>query len=290
MITGDLYTYDEDFVVAGAQPIPIRRCYLSSKGDWTPYEHLCAVYLHEDRRYLIPEVNGTTLYYQVPELSFEENKKDEPVRCQTLIPKESGISNTASGQISARTNYKNQLLIVEKGRKWITLFAADGTKRHYKAMRHQKGTEATIFYPLRSEELPNGQVLEYKWDDEYHLTAIISRSGKGSRYAILSIPEWKNEHPPKIFTMSGTDHQTIRYEWDYLSKHKKNWVLKAVDPPDEPKKQFTHCLKASSLMRICESCLLKTQKGGVATIFFRAGLIKRVLRNIFLRIMRNLVF
>lgn len=252
MITGDLYLFDEDLVVGGVHPIRVQRGYLSNFGDWKPESHLRGRYHDLEGIFEITEANGTRLIYKKPSLSSQEkkqNKRDIPYRCITMIEKAIGMSNTASGVLSARTNYQNQYLMVEEGEKWLTLYTAGGSKRHYKVIKASEEVEKingkkfiNFSFALRSEEFPDGHSFEYKWDDNDHLTTIISKSPREKNYATLTFPSWKKKQgEPRQFQLTGSDQQSVHYHYCYLDKHEiKHWRLLAVEPPDEPKRHFTH--------------------------------------------------
>jgi len=253
MITGDLYTFDEDLVVAGAEPIHLRRGYLSSAGDWMPDAHLKAQLEVLQDFFVAQEANGTMIYYRVPPPTSKEKKKGthKPIRCPSILAQSPGVTNTASGHISAKTNYQNQYLVIETDKKTVTIHGANGTKRRYRANHNQKPVNTGIgyqhlhyLYHLRSEELPNGNTIEYKWDHQNNLTSIVSKSPRDIPYASLTFPEVSDKKPLKSRKILGSDHQSVNYEYHYVGAENKEYImLKAVDPPDEPKRQFCHNLK-----------------------------------------------
>ncbi|HEV7738515.1 MAG TPA: hypothetical protein VGO47_14235, partial [Chlamydiales bacterium] len=254
VITGDLYTFDEDIVVAGVEPLHFKRSYLSSIGDWTPYPHLVARFIVQPSLFIVVEPNGTNVNYVVtPANSKKEEKrrKHEPHRCPSILHTYPGVSNTASGTISGHTNFLNQYLMLAPDGLSFTVFAADGSKRHYKGMPNQKKQDlgyaidyVEYLYLLHTEELPNGNKIEYKWDDHNHLIGIVSKSPQGASYASLSFPKWKNKNPLKSFQITGSDGQIINYECDYVdAKHEQHWALISIEPPDEPKRFFSHSIK-----------------------------------------------
>ncbi len=141
MITGDFYFGEEEYVVAGAEPIPLRWFYLSRSGGIPEFPHLLAThYTATPRRFLsVNEPNGTPVMYG------EAFKKGDPLNGpigkdfygQTslilykarLSPTEAfGISNTSTGEISAKSQLRNQRIVFDphkdpKG-KSFSLYAA----------------------------------------------------------------------------------------------------------------------------------------------------------------------
>ena len=67
VITGDFYLGEEDYVVAGVEPIPIRRYYLSAQGGIHEYPHLTATFDFLSNHLVVSEPNGTPILYS-PEL------------------------------------------------------------------------------------------------------------------------------------------------------------------------------------------------------------------------------
>ncbi len=250
VITGDLYTFDEDLVVAGAHPIRIHRGYLSKSGDWKPDAHFFATRT-DNSSFEIREPNGTKLYYLKPSVKHKKGKeiKAEPIRCITLIERAKGLSNTASGVISARTNYQNQYLVVEKDPDWLTLFTASGIKRRYKVLHEENQPkrktpidQQKTIYSLHVEEFPDGHILEYKWD-KYKIHAITSKSPRNIPYAKVTFREKKKNSTQKC-KIVGSDQKVVKYKYDvHMSTNNAHLMLHEIKPADGPKRYFTYSEK-----------------------------------------------
>ena len=63
MITGDLYSFDEDYVVQGAEPIRLQRAFISRLGTFRGDGHLRASFSCLTNEIFVNERNGTTLCY-----------------------------------------------------------------------------------------------------------------------------------------------------------------------------------------------------------------------------------
>jgi|GEM_PF-3358770 len=63
VITGDFYLGEEDYLVGGAEPISIRRFYLSGVGSINQYPHLIATFALAMNKLLVNEPNGTEVIY-----------------------------------------------------------------------------------------------------------------------------------------------------------------------------------------------------------------------------------
>ncbi|MBX7066089.1 MAG: hypothetical protein K1X28_02545 [Parachlamydiales bacterium] len=191
VITGDLYSYEEDYVVQGAEPIHLPHSFISGESVRN-FNHLTALWLSFVGRVEVNEPNGTTLCY------FKDKKdKSNKYVAHDFTQNTKGITNTSKGKISAQTHLKNQHLIFREDKtKGFTLYASDGTHRFYEGMKGQKaekegplkGTYLSYAYKLVSETLPNGHVIRYAWDDNNQLKRIYTTNPSGSKtYAEVGI-------------------------------------------------------------------------------------------------------
>lgn len=153
VITGDFYSYNEDYLVEGAEPISIRRAYLSNGSLLIDRPHLFASLLSTLNAIVITEPNGTQLFYQadtnnglVPKIGdsfFGESKKPKALyyRSKTFTESSTGITNTSTGKISGQTHLQNQFIVFDPGEdpkgKSFSLFTVDGTKRRYVNLERQ---------------------------------------------------------------------------------------------------------------------------------------------------------
>src|SRR5690348_12369493 len=64
-ITGDLYAMEDDITIQGAEPIRLRKSYISHRGNgaWGIFHHLTAIYLPLAGKIQVPESNGSVLTY-----------------------------------------------------------------------------------------------------------------------------------------------------------------------------------------------------------------------------------
>ena len=63
VITGDLYTYEEDYIVQGAEPITVHRSFLSREGYFKDHLYLTAFFKCDFNLFVVNEPNGTEVYY-----------------------------------------------------------------------------------------------------------------------------------------------------------------------------------------------------------------------------------
>lgn len=240
MITGDLYLNEEDYAVQGAEPIRLGHFYISSTGKMKGYSHLFCYFDQRANCFCIEEPNGSVLYYlpdghkRHPEIGDEFYGNHPSLRYSAV--ESPGISNTASGNISARTNRKNQFVLLNsasdaKG-KSFTLVVADGTRRRYVNIEDQIKGERNYHYKLVSEELPNGHVISYGWEKN---TPLWIRSGSRNKtFASISLIPTKNQKDQSA-TIKGSDGRTFSFK----SKEINGWpAFDFITTPDFPTQTF----------------------------------------------------
>jgi RHS repeat-associated protein len=269
MITGDFYLGEEDYVVAGAEPISSRRFYLSRGGFFEGMPHLHAIFVMgpEQRKLLVNEPNGTLVeyeidcegkkyydgpYYEIGD-TFYHKKRSKFFRPNKFLTEAPGVSNTASGAMSAKTLLKNQAIVFDakkdpKG-KSFTLHAADGTIRHYSndlgqekegcvvtGLEEGKPKVSKKFYDSYSyrldyEQLPNGHCRCYEYDSKNQFVGIRTTNLKKDKtFAhILGSARRAND---ASHTFQGSDGRQLRRFY--------NKALKSVVSPELPNQEFTY--------------------------------------------------
>jgi hypothetical protein len=219
-ITGELYLLEEDLVVQGYEPIHLQRSYISAKNSsWNFFSHLEAkIYAN---LLFIPEPNGTILEYS---FSMEENFGKSKTRTFRPIREMTGFTNIAHGEISARTNLKNNHAVLNKNT--LTLYSADGTTRIYQEIIYKKpGIDRTFL--LSSEELLNGNKILYFWDQYNNLQKISTESPLGTPFASLTVSYAKDASDLIISTSDGKN-------LSYHFSQEGGWYLQEINKPENP--------------------------------------------------------
>jgi len=272
-ITGDFYSYDEDYLVEGAEPISLRRSYLSRGVGSDNYPHLYASFWCGVNTVCITEPNGTQFLYRadpkngfVPEIGdsfFDGSKKRKALyyRVKAFTEESPGITNTSTGKISGQTNLQNQFVVFdpnddEKG-KSFTLFTADGTKRRYVNLQGQEKTKAPhrgddfylqYNYKLISEMLPNGHVIHYEWNSHNRVKRIRTSSKNHKKtFASIDLPIYDPKHPPLEVKSSGSDGRSLVYRRKEVKKREVP-LLEQISAPDLPKQFFDWEIKQRPLL------------------------------------------
>lgn len=262
VITGDFYLGEEDYLVAGAEPIPVRRYYLSAIGGIPQYPHLTASFALGMNKLIIHEPNGTQVIYAAdpsnkPRGQIGEEfyaKKKHPLRYHSIdfANTSPGVTNTSTGSISAKSQLKNQTIIFDpridpKG-KSFTLYTSDGTQRRYTSYSSQEKTNlgphgkayTAYYYKLASETLPNGRILHYEWDHENTLIGMRTTNPQGTKtFAKLPFPKL-NPNNLQSSSIHGSDGRSASYIYRQIGK--KRYEFAQVVSPEQADQYFEYSL------------------------------------------------
>lgn len=257
VITGDLYTFEEDYVVQGAEPIHICRSYLSRVGHFSDYRHLTAKFSCYTNWFLINEPNGTEIvYFPDPQNNIFPvigdkfyGKHPKTLKYRALTNDDKGTANTKSGEISGKSNLKNQYLIFEPSKdkkgKSFTLHAANGTIRRYINFNDQEkekgpyGEQYTEYaYKLVSETLPNGHMVHYHWDKKNRMDRIHTTDmSQKKTFASVKIPVNEGKDPAVKVTLIGSDQRSATYH-AHPTVNRCPYVMCKLISPDLPDQQY----------------------------------------------------
>ena len=263
VITGSYFINEDDWVVNGHEPIPIRRRYLSSQADeekfggWEFFfHHLVAIREcvevetepkrncnDEDVTYFyhyelsLPEKYGFSLNYKtkIYSLSPTEGK----YKLKEPYPK--SLTNCFTGEIGARLNaYNNKVYTDPNNARVILVESADGTKRGY------ENIDQDSYYYLRWETLPNTNIIHYQWQKSLRarrLSKITTTDATGQKhYAFLSVEYYSsdNKHLNAI-TFRTSDNHTITYRIKNLKHgHSHYWLISKIEHSGKPNESYNY--------------------------------------------------
>lgn len=254
VITGHFYTCEEDYVVQGSEPIRWQRSQISGAQTNSDFIHLFAFHIPATNIFSVPEKNGTTFWYQPhPKIKQRYN----------ILLKSGGITNTASGKVSAQTNLKNQHLSLNQNGKKFTLHCANGTKKYYEELKNQIPSDLglgqkgfiTYNYKLVHEELPNGNKINYCWNDQNQLETIYTTNPRHTKiYATLHLPRISpNQFTPRL-KLTGSDGRYLIYESTPIGN--KTYGLRDIVCPDFPKLHLDYEIREKKIkLTPCEYSL-----------------------------------
>ena len=257
VITGDYVVRRDDLVVKGHEPIrmpinysprEIRKKY-KVYGGWNFAEKFLTIELDYTDTVTVYEKSGIRVDYFY---NYYCVKKGLPLPLKK-IP--GGWTNTALGDISARNNpLNNKVCSNKKDPREITVEAPDGSVRYYRTKESKRKVQADwtargvpIEFLLQSEVLPNGNILEYEWeqlvDKRWRVVKIQSKSPGGRVFGWVKIsydPEDDKHRKGLKFTTS--DGRTAEYVFDskYYLGDERIAILQHAKYSFKPNIQYNH--------------------------------------------------
>lgn len=230
-LTGDFTLFQDDYVVPGVEPIPIRRIYVSGDGlgresSWQFFPQTHLSFFESDssktKRALVGHSSGGFLTFKL--------KKDADVYTPDLTKHGKGATNTAQGEISARTNLKNGRLYKLKNGLYKVV-TSDGTERIYTRKRRaddERGFVAT------SERLPNKNQIFYEYDRFNRLTLVKTTNPSGSKTYAWARFLYADESPD--FKIETSDGKLLEYRYKRSGDEQKGFSfrLQTIQTPEFP--------------------------------------------------------
>ena len=253
-ITGELYLFDTDLVIQGAEPIIISRYYRSQKDDkWDffPQRKAQKISLDGKEYFQVKEPNGCKLFY----LKKESRKvgKEKWTRYEVDLSLLPGLSNTSQGIISSQSNRKNNYLDVDSKEKFLYLHCCDGTVRCYKKI-HKK--IHNNFYHIVSERLPNQHQIFYEYnDDDGRIVNIRTTNPDGTK--TFASADFKNIDKHEKGKIKSFDLHTN--DGRLLEARSHDERLISVKSPDAPNKKYEYAdletLDGQQMYQLSKVCL-----------------------------------
>jgi RHS repeat-associated protein len=223
-ITGDFYLSRDDIVIEGVEPLHIPSLYVSGDGrapykgkvgwDIIPHQKLISFKCSKEKinQMIVTDRNGTRLKFeQTIENEFHIDLKNHGP----------GIANDAKGVLSARTHLRNSY-VVQKDKKKISFYCADGTERRYKFWMEDQNTSIHDSYKiflLKWERLPNGNYIYYKYDSKNRIKSIKTKNHTSDITYAWAKFTYTEENPN--FTIKTSDGRVLNYKFEptqYKSK------------------------------------------------------------------------
>lgn len=214
-ITGDFFDTHVSMTIPGAQPLSVQCTYCSSENEWN-FAHMPSLEVgyskggnHVYARYLDDNGSGIT---------YRNYTKKQDVKNYTLtIPEalfKKGLTNCGSGMICGKTNLRNSnILWGDKKEKVYQLQYGSGIKRtfwqsEYTSMAYQGGEVPSGKFYLKDEIHPNGNRLQYDYNDELYRVRAVNQLGQ-----LLSSLKIKKDWGSKIVQwVSDCQSSTFYFE------------------------------------------------------------------------------
>jgi len=260
-ITGDLYIEQSDVVIQGYVPLILPRFYLSGDGKgnragWSFFEHLVAEYRSSQNEHLITvqDAHQTAVVFYAPASEivdkYEKRVKRKKHHVSTIkfhppaLSTLPGVTNTAQGEIGARTNLKNASIKMEPDGSYFSLYCPDGTVRCYRAVHHQKHFDdiflghayKTLEYLLQWEKLPTGSMIFYGYDSCNRVNVIRTANLNNTKTYAQATFHYHHENGDKNanFDITTSDGRTLNYRYEKLHKDHRVFLLKNIAGPESP--------------------------------------------------------
>lgn len=241
-LTGRFSLYEEDLVIQGAEPIRISRTYVDdAQGDWRFTVDFAKILdTEKPYRWIIWEKDRCPILYK--KVETVKRGGETFIRCEPSNL-EKGFSNTSRGEISSRTNLKNQRALFDEKFKNLIVESADGTVRTYKKIQHSDRE-----YQLVSERLPNGNWVLYDYkeiemDSDRKQTLLASiRTTNSSQTKTFAKADFLYEDPKrknKHFYVVGSDGQNVEYCFE-ANNGKQSGALQRVISSSGPDRFFEY--------------------------------------------------
>ncbi|NGX46118.1 MAG: putative deoxyribonuclease RhsC, partial [Chlamydiae bacterium] len=238
--TGDFIAHSEDLVIEGAFPLRIHRQYASGNGSgrrvgWDFFPHLelkaqrrKSMPSKKFKRVLLREPNGTSFIFKKQE---KHSIKEGWIKFSVDFEKNGkGITNTARGPISGKTNLKNFTLFQIAEKKFL-LQCPDGTERSYSLGEEVSKRRMPLFL-LRSELHPDGHRTFYKYDSQNRIIEI-----KNTNAANKKVYAWcRFIYSGYDFDIETSDGRKLSYAFICKGKSssKRRYFLRRIDSPEHP--------------------------------------------------------
>jgi|GEM_PF-2902594 len=216
-ITGQPMAQRVDLTVSGQEPLEIKRIFTGETGDgWEFFPQTALLEtVRRDRR----KTTLTVTLSSGAQLKFQSKSLNKtPLFVLKSDGSLKGVTNTAHGEISGRTNVKNTRVEKDKEHNVYIVNLADGTRRYYgradevKKVKDRRKICST--FKLIREERPNGNQIHYIYDKFMRPKKIWSTSPSGEiTYATM---EFQYVSIPPLdpgFTVTGSDGQEITYKY-----------------------------------------------------------------------------
>lgn len=277
VITGAYQEASQDLVIPGAEPLIIQRAYCCQ--DYEAGTLFNGWNLNHGGSFLLLDHNPTvgiiTGAFGSRQRFIGPKLKEKSINLLTLDLElmSKGLTNTASGRISGKTNRKNQLLKFDTKNGQDSLETGNGSTYYYKYNKHvNKEAEDHQLVMLYHVVKPNGNKIVYKYDDFNRIRKISTTSASDTVFAsaefIYPSPEKFKENPS--VTIKASDGRTLSYQFERVkgTKVKNRYFLSSAERAEGPKETYRY---DSTFRGIKYTLDKKTDPDGryLATIYYK---------------------
>ncbi|MDE3046658.1 MAG: RHS repeat protein, partial [Verrucomicrobiota bacterium] len=226
--TGQAFLQRTDAVIAGYEPIPIARAYVSENSGALNWEGGWAVFPHVQFSVLVTD-KGLVAVVHEPEGSVVRYRLQE--HSDRMLPDlETFHAPPFHREISGRTDVRNSWIHLHKsdrkGQQFsgATLHLGNGGRRIYQFKRMEHHPIHWIFL-LEEEIKPNGNKVLYSHDEDERVKKISTWNPKKTKeYASLSFDYGGKKTKDHNCDLTGSDGTVLHYDfWRPEDKHLHNF-------------------------------------------------------------------
>jgi len=231
VITGDYIDTDVDLILPGPEPLVLQRSYTSSdvKGG-----HFCAVWHSNFESFLDLAGKWAHLEEGFGVITrFTDTTKIGNVRRYSIATRNllSWVTNSGSGEISGKTNPRNNNLYLDAYQTYVQKGNGD---------RHYYNNWKKSFYFLDRIERPNKNYVKLHRDKARGLYRVCAQNSNGDLFSHIDVnrKSTKELDVNPQFTFSASDGREVTYHFQkrrkLLGQDLKGYFLSKVDRPNSP--------------------------------------------------------
>ncbi len=251
-LTGDFVLFQDDYVVPGVEPLPLRRYYVSGGGressscEFFPQTKLFVEYeTAKTPLAYVGQSSGGVLTYK---LKKKKKKSHDLIFYPDLKDHGKGVTNTAHGLISARNNFKNSRLEKRTNSTYV-LYCADGAERLYRKKKMEADYKRYLLY---NELLPNKNRVFYEYDEKERLTLIKTTNPSTSKTYAWARFRYFDKEGSLDFNIETSDGKLLEYRFGLSGNEYKGFVtyLKSIKTPERPDETIEYSKKKAHSGRL----------------------------------------
>jgi len=246
-ITGSYSDSQVDLVIPGVEPLVIQRSYSSSDGCRSQKGSLfhawnlnhCGVIQTEK---MSEQKNGYTslaictegtaeIYYDM-EVRYDKKIKNNSYRLTKEVVK-NGLTNSGGGQISGRTNLKNNRLVCDIKNGLAELKMGSGGVQIFKETKTEQNEN---IYQLQMEKIPNGNRFSYEYSKE-RLSKIRCQNEAGMPLSSVSVKYGNFKVNPRMVLYSSDNRHVI---YQFAKKSEGRFLLESMTHSDGHFDKYTY--------------------------------------------------
>ncbi|MBI2743409.1 MAG: RHS repeat protein [Chlamydiales bacterium] len=250
-MTGDFFVIQEDVTIEGQEPIHLCRSYMGGHAEgklakWSLHPHLYT-FIHPARNMVhIPEPSGAILSYS----TTKKIKKGSEITFNPLNVNlyGRGLTNTAHGELSGRSNLRNNRVVLSPNQDELKIYTAGGAERCYGVMPNQDNSDVekefqTIQFFLLWERLSDGNTIRYDYNEDNRLTQIRTTNPSGTKtYAWAKFQYIETPELARFIEVETSNNKKLKYQFKKVDDQTKAeaFVLEHVTSGGFPEDEINY--------------------------------------------------